>query len=226
MYTRTAVAVTPARRGWARSPDATGLHALAEVTVAMSAPVDPAPDVRSSPATPAGSARPRTLPALFEASVERFAPSVLVGEKCEGTWQDTTFADMRTLVHRCAAGLMDLGLAKGDRVALISEGRREWPVAELGILYARAINSADLGAARGAPRAPLPPLPRRLPDARRLGDPGPEGADRRGRPPRLRDAHLLRRPRRDGREERWLLTEQNWFINSTMKMVRGRIEEA
>jgi hypothetical protein len=33
------------------------------------------------------------------------------------------------------------------------------------------------------------------------------------------------RPRRDGREERWLLTEQNRFINSTMKMVRGRIEE-
>ena len=100
MYTRTTVAVTPARRGRARSPDATGLHALAEVKVAVSAPVDPAPDVRPSPATPAGSARPRTLPALFEASVERVAPSVLVREKCEGTWQDTTFADMRTLVHR------------------------------------------------------------------------------------------------------------------------------
>lgn len=140
MYTRTAVAVTPARRGRARSPAAPGSYARATVTVAMSAPVDPEPDVRSSRATPAGSARPRTLPALFEASVERFAPSVLVREKCEGTWQDTTFADMRTLVHRCAAGLIDLGLAKGDRVALISEGRREWPVAELGILYAGAIN--------------------------------------------------------------------------------------
>lgn len=48
-----------------------------------------------------------TLPALFEASVERFASNVLIREKREGTWQDTTFADMRTLVHRCAAGLMD-----------------------------------------------------------------------------------------------------------------------
>jgi len=50
------------------------------------------------------------LPALFEASVQRFASSVLVRDKREGTWQDTTFADMRTLVHRCTAGLMDLGL--------------------------------------------------------------------------------------------------------------------
>jgi len=81
-----------------------------------------------------------TIPALFEASVERFADSVLVREKKDGAWQDTTYRELRTLVHRCAAGLRDLGLAKGDRVALISEGRREWPVSELGILYAGGIN--------------------------------------------------------------------------------------
>ena len=83
---------------------------------------------------------PATLPALFEASVERFADNVLVRERRDGTWQDTTYREMRALVHRCAAGLRDLGLAKGDRVALISEGRREWPVSELGILYAGGVN--------------------------------------------------------------------------------------
>ena len=83
---------------------------------------------------------PATLPALFEASVERFADNVLVREKHDGTWDDTTYRELRTLVHRCAAGLRDLGLAKGDRVALISEGRREWPVSELGILYAGGVN--------------------------------------------------------------------------------------
>ena len=84
--------------------------------------------------------RPVTIPMLFEASVERFADNVLVRERHDGTWQDTTYGEVRALVHRCAAGLRDLGLAKGDRVALISEGRREWPVSELGILYAGAIN--------------------------------------------------------------------------------------
>jgi len=72
--------------------------------------------------------------------VERFAGSVMFREKREGAWRESTYAEMRTLVHRCAAGLMDLGLAKGDRVALLSEGRKEWPVAELGVLYAGAIN--------------------------------------------------------------------------------------
>jgi long-chain acyl-CoA synthetase len=81
-----------------------------------------------------------TLPALFEAAALRFADSVLIREKRGGTWQGTTYRDVRTLVHRCAAGLLDLGLAKGDRVALISEGRLEWPVSELGILYAGGIN--------------------------------------------------------------------------------------
>jgi len=85
-------------------------------------------------------AQPLTLPALFETAVERFAGSVMFREKRDGRWTDTTYAEMRALVHRCAAGFLDLGLAKGDRVALISEGRREWPVAELGVLYAGAID--------------------------------------------------------------------------------------
>ncbi|HXY19861.1 MAG TPA: AMP-binding protein, partial [Gemmatimonadales bacterium] len=83
---------------------------------------------------------PLTLPELFEASVERFADNTLVLEKRDGTWRGTSYAEVRALVHRCAAGLLDLGLGKGDRVALISEGRREWVVAELGILYAGAID--------------------------------------------------------------------------------------
>jgi len=106
----------------------------------MSTRADPASEVSASPAPSSGDERPLTLPALFEAAAQRFASNVLIREKREGTWQDTTFAEMRTLVHRCAAGLMDLGLAGGDRVALISEGRKEWPVAELGVLYAGAIS--------------------------------------------------------------------------------------
>jgi len=105
----------------------------------MTAPAAPSAQPRSASAS-GGTSAPRTLPALFESCVERFASNVLVREKKGGTWQDTTFAEMRTLVHRCAAGLMDLGLAKGDRVALISEGRREWPAAELGVLYNGAID--------------------------------------------------------------------------------------
>jgi len=87
-----------------------------------------------------GTSTTQTLPALFEDAVERFADHPLVLEKKNGGWQATSYTEMRALVHRCAAGFLALGLRKGDRVALISEGRREWPVAELGILYAGGVN--------------------------------------------------------------------------------------
>ncbi len=82
----------------------------------------------------------RTLPALFERSVERFSQNTMVLEKREGAYRGRTYSEMRLLVHHCAAGLMQLGLRKGERVALIAEGRPEWIVAELGILYAGGVN--------------------------------------------------------------------------------------
>ncbi|HSP91698.1 MAG TPA: AMP-binding protein [Vicinamibacterales bacterium] len=82
----------------------------------------------------------RTLPQLFEASADRFADAVMMLEKRGDRYEGTTYAAMRVLVHRFAAGLMSLGLEQGDRVALVSEGRNAWVMAELGILYCGAIN--------------------------------------------------------------------------------------
>jgi long-chain acyl-CoA synthetase len=84
--------------------------------------------------------QPRTLPWLFEQSVERYARTVMLLEKRGDRYEGTTYAEMRERVHRFAAGLLALGLAKGDRVALISEGRNDWVMAELGILYCGAVN--------------------------------------------------------------------------------------
>ena len=82
----------------------------------------------------------RTLPALFEESVRAFPGNTLIWEKTGDRYEPTTFAAMRELVRRFAAGLMSLGLTRGDRAALISEGRRDWIAAELGILSAGAVN--------------------------------------------------------------------------------------
>lgn len=82
----------------------------------------------------------RTLPQLFEDSVRAYPTNVLMWEKREGRYQGTTYAQMRRLVHAFAAGLRGLGLAKGDRAALISEGRNDWVMSELGILYVGAVN--------------------------------------------------------------------------------------
>jgi len=82
----------------------------------------------------------RTLPRLFEESVAAYPENVLIWEKRGSRYEPTSFAEMRGLVRRFAAGLMSLGLGRGDRAALISEGRRDWIVAELGILSTGAVN--------------------------------------------------------------------------------------
>ena len=82
----------------------------------------------------------RTLPQLFEDSVRTYPNNVLMWEKRDGRYQGTTYLQARPLIHRFAAGLKALGLAKGDRAALISEGRNDWLVSELGVLYNGAVN--------------------------------------------------------------------------------------
>ncbi|MBF8295780.1 MAG: long-chain-fatty-acid-CoA ligase, partial [Bacteroidetes bacterium] len=79
-------------------------------------------------------------PKMFEESVARYSSNVMMWEKRGESYTGTTYAEMRRSVHKCAAGLIDLGIEKGDRLALISEGRNDWVISELGILYAGAIN--------------------------------------------------------------------------------------
>jgi long-chain acyl-CoA synthetase len=82
----------------------------------------------------------RTLPHMFKESVARYSANILLWEKKDNSFQGTTYKSIQTQVHRCAAGLIDLGVQKGDRLALIAEGRSEWVISELGILFSGAIN--------------------------------------------------------------------------------------
>ena len=61
-------------------------------------------------------------------------------EKVDGVWTETSFARTRDEGRVLAAGFMSLGLAKGEKVALISEGRNQWIFSELGILFAGGVN--------------------------------------------------------------------------------------
>ena len=82
----------------------------------------------------------RTIIDLFETSVARFPNNVYLWEKQNGKFEGTTYQQIRDLVFRFGAGLLSLGLQKGDRVGLISEGRNAWIISELGILYSGGIN--------------------------------------------------------------------------------------
>ncbi len=82
----------------------------------------------------------KTIIELFETSVSRFSENIYLWEKQDGEYAGTTYRQTHDLVYRFGAGLVALGLQKGDRVGLISEGRNAWIISELGILYAGGIN--------------------------------------------------------------------------------------
>ena len=69
-----------------------------------------------------------------------FSRHTFLREKVNGAWTKTSFEQTRQEAYRIGAGLMALGLDKGDRVALLSEGRNLWVIGELGILYAGGVN--------------------------------------------------------------------------------------
>lgn len=81
----------------------------------------------------------KTLPHLFEESVNRFPDHVFLKEKRHTSYTETTYADAYKEVRRTARGLISAGMEKGDRVALISEGRNDWVISELAILFGGGI---------------------------------------------------------------------------------------
>jgi len=72
--------------------------------------------------------RYRNLVTLFNDSVSRYGPRPLFGTKKDGRWEWITYGDFGRLVDRCRAGLRQLGVGPGDRVAVISNNRVEWAV--------------------------------------------------------------------------------------------------
>ncbi len=82
----------------------------------------------------------KTIPQLFEESVEKYGNNVMMLEKIDGHYRPSTYKEIHTQVCRFAAGLISVGIKKGDRIGLIAEGRNDWVISELGILYTGAIN--------------------------------------------------------------------------------------
>jgi len=81
-----------------------------------------------------------TINKLFEESVGKYGENTMMLEKTGTEYEPTSFNDIQKKVHNFAAGLMVLGVEKGDRIALLSEGRNDWVVGELGILFAGAVS--------------------------------------------------------------------------------------
>ena len=85
--------------------------------------------------------RPRlTIIDFVEKYAEKYAGKTFLREKVDGVWTETSFETTRDEGRVYAAGFMAMGLQKGDKVSLISEGRNLWIFTELGILFAGGVD--------------------------------------------------------------------------------------
>ncbi len=61
-------------------------------------------------------------------------------EAIPASYQPTTYRQTLEQVYEFGAGLMSLGVEPGERVALLSEGRNDWVISEMAILFNGAID--------------------------------------------------------------------------------------
>ncbi len=82
---------------------------------------------------------PKTLCDIFFRGCERGRPDDRFRIKISGEWRSVPVARFQEEVRRVARALHSLGVARGDRVALLCYNRVEWAVADYGILTAGAV---------------------------------------------------------------------------------------
>ena len=82
---------------------------------------------------------PKTLIRIFIDAVARQSPAMFM-RKSGQAWESIPAQRAWSDVEHLALGLRELGVERGDRIAILSENRYEWPVSDLAILGLGAIS--------------------------------------------------------------------------------------
>lgn len=80
---------------------------------------------------------------LFDApyyQLEKFPTDVALSAKIDGKWVSTSTQQWVDQANLVSKGLLKLGIGPGDKIALISNNRPEWCIADIGILQIGAID--------------------------------------------------------------------------------------
>jgi long-chain acyl-CoA synthetase len=82
----------------------------------------------------------QSVPGLILEAVSRHNKEDALNYRADGKWFNIPAATFVERVKNVALGLAGLGIRPGDRIALLSENRPEWSIADLAILSLGAIN--------------------------------------------------------------------------------------
>jgi len=88
-----------------------------------------------------------TFPKLLRLNAQEYPDEVALREKHLGIWRCFTWRDYHTRVRNLALGLNELGVCRGDVVALIGDNRPDWVGGEIA---AHAVGAISLGIYRDA----------------------------------------------------------------------------
>ena len=83
-------------------------------------------------------AEPKTLNDIYALTIAIDRPAIMKYKRGD-EWIDISVPEFRDTVRWFATGLYELGVKPGDRVAILSENRPEWTMADFAILAASAI---------------------------------------------------------------------------------------
>jgi len=83
--------------------------------------------------------KPQSLPGMFFTVVKKHGGKTALLCKKSGFYSKITYTDFEKKVRKVAAGLLSLGIKKGDKVAIISTNCPEWAISDFGIMSAGAI---------------------------------------------------------------------------------------
>ncbi len=81
----------------------------------------------------------KTYVDVFRDRVRQSGPNTAIKTKHCGHWEDMSWDQWSSLSRSLAAGLVELGLASGDKVNIQSNTRYEWVITDIGILLAGGV---------------------------------------------------------------------------------------
>jgi len=82
-----------------------------------------------------------TIPRLFRNAAQQRGDQVFFRQKSFGLWQSLTWRELAQIVREIGMGLIELGLAPGERASILGNTEQEWLFSDFGVLCAGGVSS-------------------------------------------------------------------------------------